>query len=127
MLDQGKTVAAKTDAGTEPSSNHRLEYIKTLLQKEFGETVFPSWISPITLHAAGGGTLELAVPTRFMRDWVKAHYADRIRSLWSQNYGGIGRVDIIISAKPATTLPEEEAVSVFERTQIANDTVPAVE
>jgi chromosomal replication initiator protein len=77
------------------------EEIKPLLHKEFGTAAFKSWITPIAPQSFNNGVLELAVATRFMRDWVKTHYADRIRQLWAQNFGAITRVDVVISALSA--------------------------
>ena len=57
--------------------------VKARLRKELGEAVFKSWVTPITPGAVRNGEVELAVPTRFMRDWISTHYAERIRLLWS--------------------------------------------
>jgi chromosomal replication initiator protein len=73
-------------------------------------------IEPVT---AGGGLLTLAVPTRFIRDWVKSHYADRIRGLWSQLFEPVSRVDISISAaKPA---PRQATSAPYEKVATANE------
>ena len=48
------------------------------LRDEFGEAVFRSWLKPLTLQASYHGTLEVSVPTRFMRDWIQSHYAAKI-------------------------------------------------
>ena len=45
------------------------------LRNEFGEAVFRSWLKPLTLQASYHGTLEVSVPTRFMRDWIQSHYS----------------------------------------------------
>ncbi|MFH1157920.1 MAG: chromosomal replication initiator protein DnaA [Pseudomonadota bacterium] len=79
----------------------RWEQIKSLLQKEFGTAAFKSWIAPIEPQSFNNGVLELSVATRFMRDWVRSHYADRIRHLWTQSFGIIARVDITVSARPS--------------------------
>lgn len=85
----------------------RWEALKSLLQQESGDNNFRSWIMPITPKALSSGVLELAVPTRFMRDWVKTHYADRIQALWSQNFGALVRVDVTVSsvASPQRAIP----------------------
>ncbi|MFD0388312.1 DnaA N-terminal domain-containing protein [Tistrella bauzanensis] len=43
------------------------------------------------------GRVTIAVPTRFMRDWVVSHYADRIRVLWSWENPAVRRVDISVA------------------------------
>src|ERR1700741_613842 len=57
--------------------------VKTRLKQEFGETAFKSWVKPIIPTGMRDGEVELAVPTRFMRDWITTHYSERIRALWS--------------------------------------------
>src|ERR1700685_2228435 len=81
------------------------EKMLPLLQKELGLTAYKSWIAPVVPVRFEKGVLELAVATRFIRDWVKTHYADRIRHLWAQQFGSIIRVDIVISAAQPVVLP----------------------
>ncbi len=72
--------------------------IQPLLQKEFGPTACKSWIAPIQPLRLERGVLELAVATRFVRDWVRTHYADRIRHIWAAKFAAIVRVDIVVQA-----------------------------
>lgn len=71
--------------------------IKTRLKKEFGDSVFKSWVKPIVLDGMRNGEVELAVPTRFMRDWVMTHYADRIRALWANENPAVKRISIKVA------------------------------
>ncbi|TAL00132.1 MAG: chromosomal replication initiator protein DnaA [Rhodospirillaceae bacterium] len=80
--------------------------VKTRLKQEFGETAFKSWVKPITPTTIRDGEVELAVPTRFMRDWITTHYGDRIRALWSGENPSVRRVTLKVagSARPASAL-----------------------
>jgi chromosomal replication initiator protein len=102
MLEKGNTATVQKhdSAGHSPALRieQAWEQIRSLLHKEFGAAAFKSWIAPVTPQGFSNGVLELAVPTRFMRDWVKTHYTDRIRQLWAQNFSVITRVDIVIAA-----------------------------
>jgi len=64
------------------------ENLRALLRDRFGETAYRRWLEPIageiTPDPAGQPQLTLTLPTRFMRDWVEAHYGDTIRTLWRQ-------------------------------------------
>ena len=43
------------------------------------------------------------LPTRFLRDWVREHYADRLSGLWQSENPAIRRVDIRVGGgAPAT-------------------------
>ncbi|MEZ0260723.1 MAG: chromosomal replication initiator protein DnaA [Alphaproteobacteria bacterium] len=129
MLDDVNTTAPQGGADAAASSLAlRFTQVKSLLQKEFGDTAFRSWIQPVDATRFSGGVLELSVPTRFVRDWVKSHYADRIRSLWQQNFGPIARVDLIISARKETVAAEPaHTVSSYAETPVANQNTAVVE
>ena len=66
------------------------------LRTEFGEAVFRSWLKPLTLQACYHGTLEVSVPTRFMRDWIQTHYAARIMEMCAARNAEIRRVEIVV-------------------------------
>lgn len=66
------------------------------LRTEFGEAVFRSWLKPLTLQACYHGTLEVSVPTRFMRDWIQSHYSARILELCADRNAEIRRVEIVV-------------------------------
>lgn len=129
MLDDVNTTAPQSGADAAASSLAlRFTQVKSLLQKEFGDTAFRSWIQPVDATRFAGGVLELSVPTRFIRDWVKSHYADRIRSLWQQNFGPVARVDITISTRKENVSAEPaHTVTPYAETPVANQNTAAVE
>lgn len=92
------------------------------LREEVGEGAFKSWLRPVVVVDLDGGEVRIAAPTRFMRDWVAAHYADHIRRLWHSENPDIHSVDVIVvpdrlAAKPlaadapAATAPASRAES----------------
>jgi len=60
------------------------QQVRTLLRAELGDTAFGTWLKPLDLVELAGDRVVLAVPTQFMRDWIVANYADRIRALWTR-------------------------------------------
>ncbi|HEX5078836.1 MAG TPA: chromosomal replication initiator protein DnaA [Geminicoccaceae bacterium] len=56
--------------------------VQGLLRTELDDTAYRTWLAPLDLVGLEGDRVLLSVPTRFLRDWVAAHYADRIRALW---------------------------------------------
>jgi chromosomal replication initiator protein len=62
--------------------------LRLSLRKRFGETAFRRWLEPMTgeivCDGSGSSQAKLTLPTRFMRDWVEAHYGETIRSLWQE-------------------------------------------
>jgi chromosomal replication initiator protein len=62
--------------------------LRAMLRERFGETAYRRWLEPMTgsvdVSEENGYALDLFLPTRFMRDWVEAHYGDTMRTLWRQ-------------------------------------------
>ncbi|MEE8501926.1 MAG: chromosomal replication initiator protein DnaA [Kiloniellales bacterium] len=78
--------------------------VRGRLRSEVGEAAFRSWLKPLTLVSATSSAVRMAVPTRFMRDWVQSNYSDRIRLLWVEEDEKIRRVEIVVQVpqRPST-------------------------
>ena len=70
--------------------------VRGQLRHEFGEAAFRSWLKPLTLAGAAGGTIRISVPTRFLRDWIVTHYAERLQDLWREENPAVSAVDIFV-------------------------------
>ncbi len=66
-------------------------------KEEVGEAAYRSWLLPVSLQRVGDGEAVIAAPTRFLRDWVAAHYADRLLALWRTENQRIRRVLVVVS------------------------------
>ncbi len=103
---------AMADTTGDALLNAQWARVRGRLRAEFGEAAFRSWLKPMSLAGRRGGDLRVAVPSRFMRDWVATHYADRIRSLWSTENPQIRSVEVIVDL--ASGRGEAEAVEAAE-------------
>ncbi len=74
--------------------------VRGALRAEVGETAYRSWLKPLTLLAVEDGVVRVTAPTRFMRDWVASHYAERILTLWTEESPAVETLDIQIQAEP---------------------------
>ena len=63
--------------------------VRSRLRAEVGDTVYATWLKPLDIARQDGERVVIAVPTNFMRDWVMANYADRIRAIWTSINPGI--------------------------------------
>jgi chromosomal replication initiator protein len=79
--------------------------VRGRLRAEVGEAAFRSWLKPLALLAARDGLVRMAVPTRFMRDWVQSNYAQRIRELWAEEDGALAGIEIVVQP-PARPQPK---------------------
>ena len=89
--------------------------VRARLRDEFGEAAYRSWLSSLTLADMVDGTIRIEVPTRFQRDWVVAHYAERIRALWSGENKEIGTVEIVVGERRVDTVPIQNLRDEAER------------
>ncbi len=68
------------------------------LKSEVGEVEYRNWLRHMSLAAQDGDEVTIHLPTRFVRDWVRSHYGDRLTALWRSENPVIQRVDLRISA-----------------------------
>ncbi|MCC7273941.1 MAG: chromosomal replication initiator protein DnaA [Alphaproteobacteria bacterium] len=94
--------------------------VRARLREEFGEAAFRTWLKPLTLKDLRAGALRLAVPTRFMRDWVQTNYSDRLRTLWSGENGTVRSIEIVIESVLARAAPVDGAQAEPEAIVVAD-------
>jgi len=88
-----------TSGGDDNQLGQQWARVRGQLRQELGEAAFRSWLKPLTLASRRGAELRLAVPTRFMRDWIAGHYADRLKDLWRGEDPSIQAVEIIVDTR----------------------------
>ncbi len=72
--------------------------VRGLMRSEVGDASYRSWLKPLTLIGVDAGEVRVAVPTRFMRDWVVSHYGDRLRALWVAENSDVVSLDVVVEA-----------------------------
>ena len=72
--------------------------VRARLHAELGEATFNSWFKQIDLVGVDDGRVMLCVPSRFIRNWIVSHYADRLHKLWAEEDEAFTRVDIAVQA-----------------------------
>jgi len=68
--------------------------VRNRLKVELGEDVYNSWFSRVDLDQRENGTVQLSVPTRFLKQWIQAHYNDRLINLWRSECDDIRRIEL---------------------------------
>jgi chromosomal replication initiator protein len=74
-------------------------------KQEVGEAAYRSWLRPVSLQRVGDGEAVIAAPTRFLRDWVATHYADRLLALWRIENRQIKRLLVVVAVRAQVTGP----------------------
>ena len=117
--NQGNTnMPSSNIVAMKPLSVEPTEAIKTVWEKvygdmreKFGEGVYRSWLKPMQLQAYYEGTLEISVPTRFMRDWIQGHYADQILDMVKAGTSDVRRLQFVVTVQNQIQAGEDDASS----------------
>ena len=75
--------------------------IQSILRAEIGDDAFNAWIKNLNFKNIEDGTVLFSARTPFVRDWVRRHYADRIKELWEREGAKVFSVDITVDKKTA--------------------------
>jgi chromosomal replication initiator protein len=89
-----------------PSNGSEWSQLKIQLRELFGETVYKRWLEPLALKLWAAEVV-LSLPTRFMKDWVDAHYADKIKAFLQEQDEGVQAISLIVESP--LTAPAAEA------------------
>lgn len=99
------------------------------LKGEVGEVEYRTWLTKIALGPIDGDEITLLLPTRFLRDWVRSQYGDRLSELWNQEISSIRRVELQVARPGDPVAPpimlDEQVSSTAPTMAAGNDTEEA--
>ncbi|SDH12674.1 chromosomal replication initiator protein DnaA [Roseospirillum parvum] len=98
---------APLDSAAQPSAagQPNWERVRARLRQEVGDAVFATWLNPLRLNRLEADEVRLAVPTRFMRDWVATHYGERLRTLWQGEVPSLRSIGFDVTSGDAPPAP----------------------
>jgi chromosomal replication initiator protein len=106
--------------------------VKRRLRAELGEDVFTSWFARLELDTVIDGCARLTVPTRFLKSWIEAHYADRVLAIYRSELSDVQRIAVAVRGAPTRepTLAKRaidggRAISVVPETALQPTSAPA--
>ena len=68
----------------------------------------------MTMASLDGDEVTIHLPTRFLRDWVRSHYADKLAAFWRMESEDVQRVDLRVGSaaeSPPLAAPLTESLS----------------
>ena len=80
--------------------------VRGRLQQEVGEVEYRTWLRQMTLVGLDGDEITVHLPTRFLRDWVRAQFGDRLTTLWQEQLPAVRRVEVGVGNGGGTGLAE---------------------
>jgi chromosomal replication initiator protein len=78
----------------EPQLSAQWARVRGRLQNEVGDVEYRTWLRQMSFGGLDGDEVTVRLPTRFLRDWVRTHYGDRLNALWQAENRRVRRVDI---------------------------------
>jgi chromosomal replication initiator protein len=94
----------------EPQLTAQWARVRGRLQTEVGDVEYRTWLRQMSFGGVDGDEVTVRLPTRFLRDWVRSHYGDRLNALWQAENRGIRRVDIRVGGSADQGLAESVAL-----------------
>ncbi len=79
------------------------------LRGELGEDLYSSWFARMEPESLVDGLLNVSVPTRFLRNWIKAHYMDQLTTCCVSEYKEAEVVDIQVRTRGLPTAAQAVA------------------
>lgn len=91
--------------------------------KEFGETIFESWLKYLSYLRTEADILYLTLPSSFMRDWISTHYGARLKILFKRRLPHLKRLDFSVNTSSSVSQSISAPEKVEEGTSISSPSV----
>ena len=82
------------------------------MKADVGEVDYRTWLRQMALAGQDGDEVTIRLPTRFLRDWVRSHYGDKLAALWRAEDPSVHRVDLRVGAPSRSHPPAAEVIPV---------------
>src|SRR6202051_3417929 len=105
----------------------RWSRVKGRLRSSVGEDVYSSWFARMDLEGVQDESVRLSVPTRFLKSWIQAHYAERVLTCWQAEMPEVHRIDLTVRTAMRCAAPAKEAPPPRDPRRPARDGRPAPE
>ncbi|HVO91246.1 MAG TPA: DnaA/Hda family protein, partial [Terriglobales bacterium] len=107
------------------SEQERWTRVKGRLRSTVGEDVYTSWFARMDLEAVQDESVHLSVPTRFLKSWIQAHYAERVLSAWQAEMPEVHRIDLTVRSAMRCATPAKEVAQTIETRRVERADVRA--
>ena len=103
--------------------------IRTGLRRDCGARTFDGWLKPAEIGAfdPDSGELELVMPSKFMADWVRSHFGERLSLAWRTALPLVREVRIVAAAdapRPSPLLILEEIPAPVATSNVRDPNAP---
>jgi chromosomal replication initiator protein len=125
-------IEAGSTAGLDTPLAAAWESIRAGLRRDCGVRTFDGWLKPAELGTfdPDSGTLDIVMPSQFMADWVRSHFADRLTLAWKTALPVVRQVMVVAAAdapRPSPLLILEEIPAAPASEAVRNSDSPNFE
>lgn len=99
--------------------------VQVRLRTTVGEDVYSSWFARMDLEGVQGESVHMSVPTRFLKSWIQAHYADRVLSCWQAEMPEVHRIDLTVRTAMRAAAPVQVVKPAVEERRAERASAPA--
>ena len=107
------------------SEQERWTRVKGRLRSTVGEDVYTSWFARMDLESVRDESVHLSVPTRFLKSWIQAHYAERVLSAWQAELPEVHHIDLTVRSAMRAVAPVKEVAPNMEARRVERAEVRA--
>jgi chromosomal replication initiator protein len=70
--------------------------LREALRARLGEDIYLSWFQTLELEGFDGETVTVSLPVKFLRNWIKSHYADDLLACCRAEFAGAQHVNLVL-------------------------------
>ncbi len=110
---QNEQAAPETTPESGPAADLNAQWtrVRDRLKSDVGEVEYRTWLRQMALAGRDGDEVTVTLPTRFLRDWVRSHYGDKLSMLWQAENSDVQRVDLRVGTARTAPAPLAESLS----------------
>src|ERR1041385_5463647 len=79
------------------------------LKAELGDDLYTSWFARMEPEECTDGRLAVSVPTRFLRNWIETHYAQKLLKASEAELGHLDNVHVKVRTRGVPQRPQDIA------------------
>src|SRR5215475_11142174 len=77
------------------------------LKAELGDDLYTSWFARMEPEECADGRLAVSVPTRFLRNWIETHYAQKLLKASEAELGHLDNVHVKVRTRGVPQRPQD--------------------
>ena len=81
------------------------EKIRIKIKKEVGDTAYNNWLKQLSFSSSEDDTITFTVPTKFLRDWIATHYAEKIKNICREYNTKLVALKIVVKPNGGRVIP----------------------